>query len=77
MAKAKGCVITDTDGKQYYDCLNVAGTLALGHNHDVVVEAAQKFLASGAPLQTLDLATPEKMAYMESLFSVLPDELSK
>jgi diaminobutyrate-2-oxoglutarate transaminase len=74
---AKGCIVTDTDGKQYYDALNVAGTLALGHNHDVVVDAAKRFLESGAPFQVLDMATPEKHAYMESLFSVLPSELSK
>ncbi|KAA0160377.1 hypothetical protein FNF28_05456 [Cafeteria roenbergensis] len=74
---AKGCKLTDTDGKEYYDCKNVAGTLALGHNHDIVIDAAKKFLDSGAPIQSLDMATPEKKAYMETLFSVLPQELSK
>lgn len=37
--KAEGIILTDTDGKQYYDCLGVAGTLALGHNHPVLHDA--------------------------------------
>ena len=42
MQTAEGVLVTDADGKQYYDCLAGAGTLALGHNHPVVIEAIQK-----------------------------------
>lgn len=36
-----------------------------------------QLLDSGAPLQVLDLATPEKDNFMTSLRSVLPDELAR
>ncbi|WP_256760516.1 diaminobutyrate--2-oxoglutarate transaminase [Cohnella sp. WQ 127256] len=73
--KAKGLIITDTEGKTYYDCLSGAGTLALGHNHDVVIAAIRDFLEKQIPLHTLDLATPLKMEFMQEIFSILPEEL--
>ncbi|WP_411346593.1 diaminobutyrate--2-oxoglutarate transaminase [Paenibacillus sp. WLX1005] len=75
ISKAKGMMVTDTEGRQYYDCLAGAGTLALGHNHDVVVEAIRDVLEQQIPLHTLDLATPLKLAFMEELFSLLPMEM--
>jgi len=73
--KAKGIIITDTEGKSYYDCLAGAGTLALGHNHDVAVAAISDVLAKQIPLHTLDLATPLKLEFMEEIFSMLPEPL--
>jgi diaminobutyrate-2-oxoglutarate transaminase len=70
--KAKGLIITDTEGKTYYDCLAGAGTLALGHNHDVVLAAIREVLDQQIPLHTLDLATPLKIAFMQELLSLLP-----
>ncbi|MBW7456069.1 aminotransferase class III-fold pyridoxal phosphate-dependent enzyme, partial [Paenibacillus sepulcri] len=40
--EAEGIHIKDMDGKIYYDCLAGAGTLALGHNHPVVIEAIRQ-----------------------------------
>src|SRR6266851_3464573 len=37
--RAQGSWITGADGRDYLDCLAGAGTLALGHNHPVVVAA--------------------------------------
>lgn len=73
--KAKGLIITCTEGKHYYDCLSGAGTLALGHNHEVVNAAIKDVLAKQIPLHTLDLATPLKLAFMEEIFSILPEAL--
>ncbi|QGR00334.1 aminotransferase class III-fold pyridoxal phosphate-dependent enzyme [Paenibacillus psychroresistens] len=73
--KAKGMIITDTEGKQYYDCLAGAGTLALGHNHDVIIAAIRDVLDKQIPLHTLDLATPLKIAFIQEIFSILPKEL--
>lgn len=70
--KAKGLYLTDADGKVFMDCLCGAGTLALGHNHPVVVEAIQTHLAEGYPLHTLDLTTPVKDQFVEELFATLP-----
>lgn len=37
--RARGLTVKDADGRRYLDCLSGAGTLALGHNHPVVLEA--------------------------------------
>ncbi|MFF2009899.1 diaminobutyrate--2-oxoglutarate transaminase family protein [Streptomyces sp. NPDC058195] len=70
--RARGLTIEGADGKRYLDCLSGAGTLALGHNHPVVLEAIKKVIDSGAPLHVLDLATPVKDAFTTELFATLP-----
>ena len=50
----------DADENLYFDCLAGAGTLALGHNHPVIVDAIEKALKANLPLHTLDLTTPVK-----------------
>jgi diaminobutyrate-2-oxoglutarate transaminase len=72
VAKARGAYLTDADGKVYLDCLAGAGTLALGHNHPVVVEAIRRHLDAELPLHALDLATPTKDGFVEELFATLP-----
>ncbi|MFI7610527.1 diaminobutyrate--2-oxoglutarate transaminase family protein [Nonomuraea terrae] len=70
--RAEGMVVEGADGRRYLDCLSGAGTLALGHNHPVVLEAIRRTLDGGAPLHVLDLATPEKDEFTETLFATLP-----
>ena len=67
--RARGLTIEGADGRRYLDCLSGAGTLALGHNHPVVLEAIRRVLDSGAPLHVLDLATPVKDAFTTELFA--------
>nr|WP_244888860.1 diaminobutyrate--2-oxoglutarate transaminase family protein [Streptomyces purpureus] len=74
--RARGLTIEGADGRRYLDCLSGAGTLALGHNHPVVLEAIKKVLDSGAPLHVLDLATPVKDAFTTELFHTLPRQLA-
>lgn len=74
--RARGLTIEGADGRRYLDCLSGAGTLALGHNHPVVLEAIRKVLDSGAPLHVLDLATPVKEAFTAELFRTLPPGLA-
>ncbi|MFE6835999.1 diaminobutyrate--2-oxoglutarate transaminase family protein [Streptomyces sp. NPDC057705] len=74
--RARGLTIEGADGRRYLDCLSGAGTLALGHNHPVVLEAVRGVLDSGAPLQVLDLATPVKDAFTTELFTNLPSALA-
>lgn len=73
--KAKGMMVTDVEGNVFYDCLCGAGTLALGHNHRVVIQAIEDVLQQQTPLHTLDLATPLKIEFMQEIFSVLPEEM--
>ncbi|MFE9932006.1 diaminobutyrate--2-oxoglutarate transaminase family protein [Streptomyces sp. NPDC005533] len=74
--RARGLTIEGADGRRYLDCLSGAGTLALGHNHPVVLEAVRGVLDSGAPLHVLDLATPVKDAFTTELFGNLPPALA-
>ncbi|MEU5537054.1 diaminobutyrate--2-oxoglutarate transaminase family protein [Streptomyces sp. NPDC020362] len=74
--RARGMTIEGADGRRYLDCLSGAGTLALGHNHPVVLEAIRRVLDSGAPLSVLDLATPVKDAFITELFRTLPSGLA-
>lgn len=75
--KAQGIHVTDVDGKVYLDCLCGAGALTLGHNHPVVVAALREHLDSGRPMMTLDLSTPIKDAFVESLMATLPPALGR
>ena len=75
--EAHGATVIDMDGNEYYDCLAGAGTLALGHNHSRVVEAMERTLDAGRPLHTLDISTPAKERFIDSLFRSLPDEFSE
>jgi diaminobutyrate-2-oxoglutarate transaminase len=74
--RARGLTIEGADGRRYLDCVSGAGTLPLGHNHPVVLEAIRKVLDSGAPLHALDLATPVKDAFTTELFRTLPPGLA-
>ncbi|TQS43123.1 diaminobutyrate--2-oxoglutarate transaminase family protein [Cryptosporangium phraense] len=71
--RGEGMTIHAADGRTYLDCLSGAGTLALGHNHPVVVDAIRRTVDSGRPLHTLDLSTPEKDEFVTELFATLPD----
>lgn len=75
--EAKGIFIKDVDDHTYFDCLSGAGTLALGHNHPVVLEAMQQTLNGSYPLHTLDLTTPIKDQFVEQLFASLPPKFAK
>ncbi|MEU0935640.1 diaminobutyrate--2-oxoglutarate transaminase [Embleya sp. NPDC005971] len=75
--RARGMTVEGADGRRYLDCLSGAGTLALGHNHPVVLAAIRAVLDTGAPLHVLDLATPVKDRFVEELFATLPPELAR
>ncbi len=47
IASAKGCKITDVDGKEYIDYVGSWGPLILGHAHDEVLEAINSAAANG------------------------------
>lgn len=75
--QAYGMTVVGADGRRYLDCLSGAGTLALGHNHRVVVEAVQKVIDEGAPWHSLDIATPQKDEFTDELFLTLPRSLAE
>ena len=75
--RAEGMTVHGADGRSYLDCLSGAGSLALGHNHPVVIAAIRKVLDQGAPLHVLDLATPIKDEFTDTLLGLLPAELAR
>ncbi|HGY9625032.1 aspartate aminotransferase family protein [Pseudomonas juntendi] len=77
LKRARGIHVEDVEGRQFIDCLAGAGTLALGHNHPVVIEAIQQVLADELPLHTLDLTTPVKDRFVQDLFGLLPEALRR
>ncbi|UFH49856.1 aspartate aminotransferase family protein [Pseudomonas sp. KNUC1026] len=77
LKRARGVHVEDVEGRVFIDCLAGAGTLALGHNHPVVVEAIQQVLADELPLHTLDLTTPVKDRFVQDLFGLLPEALAR
>ncbi len=77
IAKAKGSWVEDVEGNKYLDFLCGAGTLALGHNDDEVNQAMVEMLTNNSPLHTLDLTTPVKDTFVQTLLSLLPPEFSK
>ncbi|MCS3473075.1 diaminobutyrate-2-oxoglutarate transaminase [Pseudomonas sp. JUb42] len=72
LKRGRGIEVEDVEGRTFIDCLAGAGTLALGHNHAVVIEAIQQVLADELPLHTLDLTTPVKDQFVQDLFGLLP-----
>ncbi|MEV5318537.1 aminotransferase class III-fold pyridoxal phosphate-dependent enzyme [Streptomyces sp. NPDC052687] len=73
--RARGLTVEGADGRRYLDCLSGAGTLALGHNHPVVLDAIRKVLDSGAPLNVPDLTTPVEETFVTELLRTLPPGL--
>lgn len=73
--KAKGSWVEDVEGNRYLDFLCGAGTLALGHNDDEVNQAMISLISLGSPLHTLDLTTPVKDKFVQTILDNLPGEL--
>src|SRR5262245_21995623 len=77
LKRAKGIYVEDTEGRVFIDCLAAAGTLVLGHNHRVVVDAIERALRSELPMQTLDLLTEVKDEFVTELFGMLPASFAR
>lgn len=77
LKSASGIYVEDVEGRVFIDCLAGAGTLALGHNHPVVIDAIYQTIGSGSPLHTLDLTTPIKDQFMQDVFDILPENFSR
>ncbi|MDQ1831836.1 diaminobutyrate--2-oxoglutarate transaminase [Massilia scottii] len=77
LERASGIYVQDSRGQVFIDCLAGAGTLALGHNHPVVLEAIHAAMSSNLPMHTLDLTTPVKDAFVQEIFASLPPAFAK
>ncbi|ENM5927868.1 pyridoxal phosphate-dependent class III aminotransferase [Vibrio mimicus] len=73
--QAYGCLVEDTRGQIFLDCLAGAGTLVLGYNHPEINQALKSQLDSGLPYQTLDIATEAKTNFIKTVKGFLPKAL--
>lgn len=73
----KGSIVTDILGKRYIDCLAGAGTMALGHNDDRIIQKLQQSLDAGYLLHALDIMTPMKNEYMQTVLNCFSEAFSK
>lgn len=72
---AEGIHIFDDSGKAYVDCLNGFGVNPLGHNPPVLTETLQSYLLTSPIWSAIDLQTPERVDFVETLFASLPAKL--
>lgn len=63
--------ITDKSGREYIDFFAGAGTLNYGHNNPKVKAALIEYLSADGLMHGLDLATTAKIAFLESLESII------
>ncbi|MEI5522085.1 diaminobutyrate--2-oxoglutarate transaminase [Streptomyces brasiliscabiei] len=69
--RAAGHHLWDTSGRRYVDLLCGAGSLNYGHNPPAIVERVISYLASGGPVQSLDLHTAAKADFLERFTSLI------
>ncbi|HET7559786.1 MAG TPA: aminotransferase class III-fold pyridoxal phosphate-dependent enzyme, partial [Limnochordia bacterium] len=72
--EAEGCLVRDSRGKCYIDCLGGFGTFALGHRHPKVIEAVRKAL-DGVPISTRYLINRELAEFAARLAELTPGDL--
>jgi glutamate-1-semialdehyde 2,1-aminomutase len=65
-AEARGCYVTDVDGRQYVDFVNNMGSLIHGHAYPAIVAAVTAQLQRGT---ASTFAAPEEVSFAEHLTS--------
>ncbi|WP_025038554.1 diaminobutyrate--2-oxoglutarate transaminase [Bradyrhizobium sp. DOA9] len=68
---ARGSFLLTETGDRFIDFLSGAGALNYGHNNHQIKAAMTAYLASDAVVHGLDMATPAKLAFMETFSSVI------
>lgn len=68
---AKGNRMTDENGDVYLDFFGGAGALNYGHNNDVMKKALTDYIAGDNICHGLDMATAEKIRFLETFEEVI------
>ena len=63
--RAKGSIITDTDGKEYIDFFCGAGAVNYGHNNDYIKEKLISYLENDGIIHALDMMTDSKAEFIQ------------
>jgi diaminobutyrate-2-oxoglutarate transaminase len=61
---AKGCYLTDSQGKSYIDFFSGAGGVNYGHNHPYIKEKVMEYLQGDGVIHALDMYTPAKEEFI-------------
>jgi LysW-gamma-L-lysine/LysW-L-ornithine aminotransferase len=75
VAKGKGCVLWDTEGKKYIDCMGGYGVALVGHCNDRVV-AAIKNQAEQLITCHMSLYNNARLEFLNRLFTITPKNLN-
>ncbi len=75
VAKGKGCVLWDTGGKEYIDCMGGYGVALVGHCNDRVV-AAIKNQAEQLITCHMSLYNNARLEFLNKLFTITPKKLN-
>lgn len=75
VAKGKGCVLWDTGGKEYIDCMGGYGVALVGHCNDRVV-AAIKNQAEQLITCHMSLYNNARLEFLNRLFTITPKNLN-
>ena len=73
-ASARGCVVTDSQGREYLDCIGGYGTMSLGHSHPKIIEAAKAQLDAMAFSSRVLFNAPQA-ALAKKLAQITPGDL--
>ena len=76
MVKGKGIVVTDADGKSYFDFLGGIATSILGHAHPAIVKAVTKQVSTLSHVSNF-YAHPNAIALAEKLTKMTGDKNAK
>jgi putrescine aminotransferase len=71
---ARGCLVWDTDGRKYLDCLGGYGTFSVGHSHPRIIAAVQEQLGKMSQSSRVLFNAP-LAALAKKLAEVSPGEL--
>jgi len=71
---ARGCLVWDTQGRKYLDCLGGYGTMSVGHSHPRVIAAVQAQLGKMSQASRVLFNAPQA-ALAKKLAEVTPGEL--
>ncbi len=76
IAKGKGCVLWDNNGKEYVDCMGGYGVALVGHCNDRVVNAIKK-QAEQLITCHMSLYNDSRLEFLNKLFTISPQNLNK
>ena len=73
-AQARGCIVTDSQGREFLDCIGGYGTMSLGHSHPKIIEAAKAQLDKMAFSSRVLFNAPQA-ALAKKLAQITPGDL--